>query len=337
LNGKNYLVAIMLTALMLALMFIPMSGSQTAVQYDPWADMNDDGKIDIKDIAYSSRLFGTLGDPTKSVVISGYNQKLLTYKVEISAKTQGNVTIDTYGFKKASVVLNTNSSLQNPLMARVGFVTENGYIYIDSEVLPPVITTHYPTWNKIWINPSIVTITKPNLGYRFNVTVWVVTNKNSYAWQVCLYFDKSFLKALRAGYTAGATSEWATHRTGGSTSPINPIINNIDGYVCHGESLQGINSVPPVIASLCWIEFEVVRLCVNNDKTVLSISFEDPFATYVLDTDLNEIPIPKYDATVRWWFNTVLTYEVIAPKLIIEYYNPNDVDVELSIEIYLTT
>jgi len=72
LNGKNYLVAIMLTALMLALMFIPMSGSQTTVQYDPWADMNDDGKIDIKDIAYSSRLFGTLGDPTKNVMHSTY-------------------------------------------------------------------------------------------------------------------------------------------------------------------------------------------------------------------------------------------------------------------------
>jgi len=72
LNGKNYLVAIMLTALMLALMFIPMSGSQTTVQYDPWADINDDGKIDIKDIAYSSRLFGTLGDPTKNVNVTNW-------------------------------------------------------------------------------------------------------------------------------------------------------------------------------------------------------------------------------------------------------------------------
>jgi hypothetical protein len=57
---------------MLALVFIPMSGSQTAVQYDPWADMNDDGKIDIKDIAYSSRLFGTLGDPTKNVNVTNW-------------------------------------------------------------------------------------------------------------------------------------------------------------------------------------------------------------------------------------------------------------------------
>jgi len=69
LNGKNYLVAIMLTALMLALMFIPMSGSQTTVQYDPWADMNDDGKIDMKDIIYEIRLFGTTGNPIDKAAI----------------------------------------------------------------------------------------------------------------------------------------------------------------------------------------------------------------------------------------------------------------------------
>jgi hypothetical protein len=63
---------------MLALMFIPKSGSQTTVQYDPWADINDDGKIDIKDIAYSSRLFGTLGDPTKNVNITHWEP---AYKV----------------------------------------------------------------------------------------------------------------------------------------------------------------------------------------------------------------------------------------------------------------
>jgi len=67
--GKNYLVAIMLTALMFALVFIPMSGSQTAVQYDPWADMNDDGKIDAKDIGYVCRLFGKTGDPVNKTAL----------------------------------------------------------------------------------------------------------------------------------------------------------------------------------------------------------------------------------------------------------------------------
>jgi hypothetical protein len=70
---------------MLALMFIPMSGSQTTVQYDPWADMNDDGKIDMKDIIYEIRLFGTTGDPTKNVNVTNWptQQPEPSWKVEL--------------------------------------------------------------------------------------------------------------------------------------------------------------------------------------------------------------------------------------------------------------
>jgi hypothetical protein len=337
----------MLTALMLALVFIPMSGSQTAVQYDPWADMNDDGKIDIKDIAYSSRLFGTLGDPTKSVVISGYNQKLLTYKVEIPAKTQGITNVDVSGFKKVTVILSTNTSLlQTPLNARIGFATGNNTVYMDGVNLPSFVPVQYPEYpwtyqNKMWIEPSTVDITNTHLGYRFNVTVWMrIGYENSTAWQVFLNYNTTFLKALRVGYTAGNISEWATHRTGGDVSSWPAEQWRIgDGYVLIGEVVYGNYTyhpyVPgPIKASLCWIEFEVVKFCTNADKTVLSISNDE---TFVLTPDLTEIQMPKHDALVRWWFNTALTYDIIAPTLIIEYYNPNDIDIELSIEIYLTT
>jgi hypothetical protein len=332
----------MLTALMLALMFIPMIGSQTTFQYDPWADMNDDGKIDITDIAYSSRLFGTLGDPTKSVVISGYNQKLLTYKVEIPAKTQGIININVSGFKKVTVILSTNTSLlQTPLNARIGFATGNT-VYMDGINLPSFVPTQYPEYpwtfqNKMWIEPSTVDITNTHLGYRFNVTVWMrIANENSYSWQVFLNYNTTFLKALRVGYTAGNISQWATRRTGGDVTDFPAEQWRIgNGYVLIGESLIGNNYVPGYIAaSLCWIEFEVIKFCTNDDKTVLSISNDE---TFVLTPDLTKIQMPKHDALVRWWFNTALTYEIIAPTLKIEYYNPNDVDVELSIEIYLST
>jgi hypothetical protein len=32
-------------------------------EYDPWVDLNDDGKIDIYDVALAARLFGTTGEP----------------------------------------------------------------------------------------------------------------------------------------------------------------------------------------------------------------------------------------------------------------------------------
>jgi hypothetical protein len=81
LNWKSFLAAAVLTALMLSLAFIKLSGSQTTFQYDPWADINDDGYIDGKDISYTCRLFGTTGDPTKNVNVTNWPKtwKVVTY------------------------------------------------------------------------------------------------------------------------------------------------------------------------------------------------------------------------------------------------------------------
>jgi hypothetical protein len=73
-NGKNYLVAIVLTALMLAIMFIPMSGSQSTKQYDPWLDYNDDGKISLADLVSLAQSYGTTGNPTKNVNVTNWPQ-----------------------------------------------------------------------------------------------------------------------------------------------------------------------------------------------------------------------------------------------------------------------
>jgi len=70
LNLRSFLAAVSLTTLMLALTLAPPSGSQLQRQYDPWADINDDGKIDAKDIGYTCTLFGKTGDPAKPVIIS---------------------------------------------------------------------------------------------------------------------------------------------------------------------------------------------------------------------------------------------------------------------------
>ena len=67
-NVKNYLIAAVLSAMVLALMFIPMSGSQSSKQYDPWLDYNDDGKISLADLVSLAQSYGTTGDPTKNVI-----------------------------------------------------------------------------------------------------------------------------------------------------------------------------------------------------------------------------------------------------------------------------
>jgi len=59
---KHLLLAIGATCLltMFAITIVPIR-SQTAGQYDPWLDVNDDGKIDGKDIALVALHYGQAG------------------------------------------------------------------------------------------------------------------------------------------------------------------------------------------------------------------------------------------------------------------------------------
>lgn len=61
-NGKKLLVATLFAAVLLTMTFIPTSSQQTGT-YDPWLDINDDGKIDIRDLATMAKAYGTLGTP----------------------------------------------------------------------------------------------------------------------------------------------------------------------------------------------------------------------------------------------------------------------------------
>jgi hypothetical protein len=106
LNVKNCLIAAVLSAIVLALVFIPLSGSQTAMPYDPWADINDDGTIDGKDVSYTARLFGTTGDPTKNVSVSGYGFKVLSYRFSIPAEEGGCLNISTADYKSVTFHFN---------------------------------------------------------------------------------------------------------------------------------------------------------------------------------------------------------------------------------------
>jgi len=123
LNWKSFLAATMLTALMLSLAFIPLSGSQTTFQYDPWADINDDGKIDAKDIGYTCRLFGTTGDPTKNVIIN-HNHTSVSYVVYIPTETGGHINITTAGYRQITLYLYVPSvSINIPILGSYSFDT----------------------------------------------------------------------------------------------------------------------------------------------------------------------------------------------------------------------
>jgi hypothetical protein len=58
--------------MILALVFCLNVGSQTTMPYDPWADINDDGIIDIYDLVNMANKYGATGDPTKNVTVTNW-------------------------------------------------------------------------------------------------------------------------------------------------------------------------------------------------------------------------------------------------------------------------
>jgi peptidoglycan/xylan/chitin deacetylase (PgdA/CDA1 family) len=140
----------------------------------------------------------------------------------------------------------------------------------------------------IWIDPALVSVTKESIGYEFNVTAWTNMSVSSFKWQVTMLFDPTFLRATRAGYTSGSTSQFLA---GHSTVPVSPIFTS--SSVSTGESLIGSDSRPAGSGSLCWVELELVSL---PNNTILSIDNTD---TFCLTADLNETAFSmKYDAFV---------------------------------------
>jgi hypothetical protein len=91
---------------MLALMFIPMSGSQSTKQYDPWLDYNDDGKISLADLVSLAQSYGTTGNPTKNVSVSNYGFKVLSYDINITANTGGCINIPVSGYRQITLHFN---------------------------------------------------------------------------------------------------------------------------------------------------------------------------------------------------------------------------------------
>jgi len=130
-----------------------ISSTQTAtLPYDPWADINDDGKIDIKDIAYTAAQFGTFGDPTKNVTVINWpvdeegNLKvsiihrsttfilLKNYYLGIGESHEVNITVE--GFRNVHLYCTAvNYDSQAPPSFTIKFgVNVTAYIY--STIIP---------------------------------------------------------------------------------------------------------------------------------------------------------------------------------------------------------
>jgi hypothetical protein len=81
--NKNMIIALTITFCFIAsmLMVIPIR-SQSSGQYDPWLDINDDGRINMDEIVAATTAFGSTGDPTKNVNVT--NPKAMTIQEDLN-------------------------------------------------------------------------------------------------------------------------------------------------------------------------------------------------------------------------------------------------------------
>ena len=69
--NERVLVIAVLSALCLTMVLAVPTNSLVGY-YDPWLDYDDNGNIDMKDVAASARAFGSLGDPMKYVNVTNW-------------------------------------------------------------------------------------------------------------------------------------------------------------------------------------------------------------------------------------------------------------------------
>ena len=154
----------------------------------------------------------------------------------------------------------------------------------------PAIRAAPPPAPAVWVTPEnlFFDTAHNSLGDKFNVTIWMSTTGPSYVWQVKVNFNASQIMAARVDYTGVGKSEFFA---GHGTIPVTPTIDNTTGFVVHGESLVGSDSVPAGSNSLFWIEFKIMAAPQNGETLSSLISVEDPASgnTFILDPDLNTI------------------------------------------------
>jgi len=167
--------------------------------------------------------------------------------------------------------------------------------------------------NAMWVEPSTINLKAYTVGQKFNITVWanmttlVVGIPQALGidtWQVKLYFNKAYINAKRTGYTGGTTSQFFQ---GLSTTPVTPIIDNVLGYVLHGETCAPSNKPVPCSGSLFWIEFNVTALTPDPINFKLNITNSN---TALVDDQGNFYPpdgsITKYNGIVIPEFSQLL-------------------------------
>jgi hypothetical protein len=184
---KDVVIAVLATFCLTATLFLilPIKSNPSAGDYDSWADIDDNGKIDLKDIGAIARMFGATGDPAKPVIMNNnwteFNRTNTIYP-QSDWISYYNVT----GFKKVtlgfsgrvpagsctySIFVGFKRSGLTDVIDNLTGIATSGPVFI---ITPPGVLDHQTrtyevTGSEIWIsiyNPEI-----PIFGHTITATV----------------------------------------------------------------------------------------------------------------------------------------------------------------------
>jgi uncharacterized membrane protein YdcZ (DUF606 family) len=151
----------------------------------------------------------------------------------------------------------------------------------------------------MWVEPSTITLNNVTgyVGMKFNVTVWLNMTEDVYGYQIALRYDRTQLKATRARFTAGSTSNYFAPLITSAPAPAIDTSFLGNGSVLAFESCLGDDLVPgPKNGSLIWIEFQILEMPVSGNLTSsFDITTQYPKSTWVKDPDLNKLTTTTYD------------------------------------------
>ncbi|MDH5482621.1 MAG: hypothetical protein OEY22_07075 [Candidatus Bathyarchaeota archaeon] len=350
------LLNVVLTTMLVAALFLTFAKGPIE-PYDPWADPNDDGYIDVKDLLNLALRYGSFGDPTKPVALGSYNWSAGSYTLDIPGESGGNLYIMTAGYRQVTLGFKS----PNYLDITTGFFLGRYYAYVDEFAISKPIV--YPTENTMWIEPSEVALSAISgpfgivTGQRFNVTVWINLNVESICWQFWMLYDKSILTTTAAGYTGtgGTRSDFFEKSGTANLFPLQPNLNEeynaTHNRTSHGETWNEMipgNPYATGYGSLSWVEFEVIAEPPQGQEitTMIDIStcYNQPSPrTYALDPNGYEIPLSEVKDclyTIDWSlleYDVAKTYTITGPAFTIRFYNPNLINATLVIDYYMTT
>jgi hypothetical protein len=148
----------------------------------------------------------------------------------------------------------------------------------------PAILTMDPT--SVTTDPVSISA---NVTESFNVTISVADVSNMFAWQVKITFDNNIIECANAFYPPD--NIFASQQT----SPVSPVIQNSSGYVLFGASLQGGAEGVNGGGKLCVLTF----VAKNGGTSPLNFSLTGTGYSYLLDSDLNDIPTQFQNGTVN--------------------------------------